>query len=128
MSEVISRDKCSCGVVCTDTSPFVGFQSLFDGTVAELRNCAVCRSTMCVRVINDASVCTGCRALVTGAHGDPKIVVHHADGGVYCKGCAPTLLGVDDDGMIDTWRAARRILAAGGHLRRPMLTDKEIES
>lgn len=122
----MSAVRCACGRAHRDPSdlPLVGYQPMLGGELAELRNCP-CGSTICVRVHQDAALCRACHELVTGraADGDPKIVVQHCDGGVYCRRCAPTLQYAGEE--IETARAMRRVLAAGGHLRRPMLCDED---
>jgi hypothetical protein len=62
--------------------PFVGYQPLGDGDVAELRNCA-CGSTRATHVHTDATVCAVCGEIVTGEFYDPKLcVIDAAEGAI----------------------------------------------
>lgn len=114
---------CSCGRQHEDISALalVGHQSLFNGDVAELRNCT-CGSTMCVAILEGASLCRSCGCLVRGCDGDTKVVATYGAGTsggatsrVYCIRCAATLVG---DPSVERSRAFLRIIAAKGQPRK----------
>jgi hypothetical protein len=93
--------KCACGLEHGDGAllPKVGWQDLFDddGGFGLLVNCP-CKSTFCIRTVQNAALCAKCRRLITGEAGlDPKIyATDEGDSNIYCKGCALRLhVGMD---------------------------------
>lgn len=78
--------RCGCGADHGDGAalPKIGWQSDGAGGALLLANCP-CGSTVAIDTLADASLCTGCRRLVTGCSDDVKIA---APGGVLCVACA----------------------------------------
>jgi hypothetical protein len=88
---MVQRVTCSCGHEQDAAAmPKRGWQSDGAGGGLFLANCTVCGSTLVIEERSDASICSVCHRLVTGADGDTKVWSEEddGDGRVLCTGCA----------------------------------------
>jgi len=71
----------------------------------------------------DGSRCKACRKFVSGTSEDPKIVVQHVAGSVYCKTCCGSLVPADP--FIETAREQIQDIIDRRSSLPPMLTDED---